>query len=670
MANTRIVTKFAGIDKSIQTVQDVAEQDYYLFAAKHMPFTGNDSITSTITNSIDSLVFNVYDQMLFGKKVQSTDVALMISRNTWASGTFYTMYDDTQLDLYNTRFFVSVQDGSLYYIYKCIDNNKGIASTSAPSGTATSTIMTADGYQWKYMFTVDSTNHTKFATSNYLPVIANTTIQQAAIDGSIETIKIDVAGAGYDNYIESASFDAGDIRIGGSDLQYKLPSTASDIDRFYEDCLIKITSGAAENQYRRIISYIGATRLATIDTGFSATPSNGDSYDVYPTINVFNNGYVDSTNCIARAVISANTGNSVGLVEILNVGAGYKAATAVILPGNSVSVQTQANLRAIISPPGGHGSDVATELGASKVCFRTTFNGSEGGYIPSNNDFRTVGILKNPYLDNVVLIANSSIGSFVVGETVYQYKQKLLSSQVTVSSNSTVTGTATSFTNQLAPLDHIIVTDGSSSLFSRVSSVTNSTSFVVSTNSTFSAANCSLYYVDTVRFGKVTAKAANAVTLTNVSLSNRTSSSLYVGETSSATLVANAIYHNEKTSTNNFFSFVQLHRFVGDLSSGTFNPDDTITQSSALTQVIPTGQVFDLVVGGGSNDDILYVSNVHNIFDTNSSISSSSGGSFDLSYKYTGDLVKDSGKVLYLENFQPLTRNTSTTETIKLILEF
>lgn len=670
MANTRIVTKFAGIDKSIQTVQDVAEQDYYLFAAKHMPFTGNDSITSTITNSIDSLVFNVYDQMLFGKRVQLSDVALMISRNTWVSGTVYTMYDDRQLDLYNTRFFVSVQDGSLYYIYKCIDNNRGAPSTSAPSGTATSTIMAADNYQWKYMFTVDSTNHTRFATSNYLPVIANTTIQQTAIDGSIETIKIDVAGAGYDNYIENASFSSADIRIGGSDLQYTLPSTASDIDRFYEDCLIKITSGAGENQYRRIISYVGATRLAIIDTGFSPVPSNGDSYDVYPLINVFNNGYTDSVNCIARAVITANTGNSVSMVEILNVGAGYKAATAVILPGNTVGVQVQADLRAVISPPGGHGYDTATELGASKVCFRTTFNGSEGGFIPSNNDFRTVGILKNPYLDNVILVANNGIGSFVVGETVYQYKQRLLSEQVTVSSNSTVTGTATSFTNQLSPSDYVIVTNGSSSFFTRVASVTNSTSFATTTNSTFSGANCSLYYVDTVRFGQVTAKAANAVTLTNVSLANRTPSFLYVGETSSATLVANAVYHNEKTSTNNFFSFVQLHRFVGDLNSGTFNPDDTVSQSTALPQVIPTGQVFDLIVGGGANDDILYVSNVHNIFDTNSSISSSSGGSFNLSYKYTGDLVKDSGKVLYLENFQPLTRNTSTTETIKLILEF
>lgn len=670
MANTRVISKFAGVETASLVISDIASKDYYIFASKHMPFSGNDSITSSLTESYQSFVYDAYDQMLFGKRIQSTDVSLMIDRNTWTSNTVYTMYDDAQVDLFSKAFYVSVLDGSTYYVYKCLDNAGGSPSLYAPSGTSNATFTTADDYIWKYMYSISSVGHTKFATTNYIPVVANTSVTNSAIDGSIEAIKIEVAGAGYDNYIATGTFTAADIAVGGNPLIHKLVATASTLDSFYENCIIKVTAGAAVGQYRKIIGYTGATRAATIDNIFSPEIATGDTYEVYPFIDVFNNGYQDSTNCIARAIINANTGNSIGSVEILNVGAGYKAATTTIRPGNTVSIDTEAQLRAIISPPGGHGSNAALELGASKVCFRTTFSNTEGSYIPATNDFRAVGILKTPLLDNVTLISNSSIGSFLVGESVYQYKRKLLTSNATVSSNTTIAGSGTSYDVQLAANDKIIVTDGSSSFYTSVVTVTNSTSFSVSTNATFTGSNCLLYYVDPIRFGTVSGLAANAVTLTDVSLTNRTTSPLYFGSTSSATLVANAIYHNEKTNPNNFFTFVQLQRFIGDLTSGSFAQDDTVTQTSALPQVVPSGQVHSLVVGGGANDDVLYVSNVHNIFDTNSSISSSSGGTFSLSYKYTGDLVKDTGQILYLENFQPLTRNTSTTETIKLILEY
>lgn len=670
MANTKLISKYAGVEAASLVISDIATKDYYIFASKHMPFTGNDSITTAITESYQSFVYDVYDQMLFGKKIQPTDASLMIAKNTWTANTVYTMYDDTQVDLFAKKFYVSVSDGSIYYVYKCLDNNQGTPSLYAPSGTANSTFMTADGYMWKYMYSIDSSNYNKFATTNYIPIIANSAVSASAIDGSIEAIKIETAGTGYDNYIASGTFAAADIAVGGNPLYHKLIVSASTLDNFYENCLLKITSGAAVGQYRKIINYIGPTRVAVIDTSFSPEIVSGDTYEVYPLVDVFNNGYQDSVNCIARAIVSSNTGNSIGSIEILNVGSGYKAANTQIRPGNTVAVETQAQLRAIISPPGGHGSNAALELGASKLCFRTAFSNTEGGYIPATNDFRAVGILKTPLLDNVTLVANSSIGNFLVGETVYQYKQILLTSNATVSSNTTVGGTGTSYQNQLIANDNIIITDGSSSFYTSVVSVTNSTSFVVSSNATFTGTNCLIYHVDPVRFGVVSGLAANAVVLTDVSLAGRTNSTLYLGNTSSATMVANSIIHNEKTNPNNFFSFVQLQRFVGDLVSGTFAQDDVVTQSSALPQTIPTALVHSIVVGGGANDDVLYVSNVHNIFDTNSSISSSSGGVFSLSYKYTGDLVKDSGQVLYLENFQPLTRNVNTTETIKIVLEY
>ena len=58
----------------------------------------------------------------------------------------------------------------------------------------------------------------------------------------------------------------------------------------------------------------------------------------------------------------------------------------------------------VISPKGGHGSDCIAELGGDKVALNIQFQGSEGvsangnGYIPSNTEFRTISILKDPVL--------------------------------------------------------------------------------------------------------------------------------------------------------------------------------------------------------------------------------------------------------------------------------
>ena len=47
-----------------------------------------------------------------------------------------------------------------------------------------------------------------------------------------------------------------------------------------------------------------------------------------------------------------------------------------------------------------------------------------------------------------------------------------------------------------------------------------------------------------------------------------------------------------------------------------------------------------------------------------------SDATFLVSAKYNGELIKDSGEVVYVENLEPISRSGSQTETIKLILEF
>ena len=80
--------------------------------------------------------------------------------------------------------------------------------------------------------------------------------------------------------------------------------------------------------------------------------------------------------------------------------------------------------RPIIGPPGGHGSDPINELYADTVGVSVDFVDDEGGNTPAQNDFRTVGILKDPLFANVVLTMNTSTSNsgtaFTAGEKVTQ----------------------------------------------------------------------------------------------------------------------------------------------------------------------------------------------------------------------------------------------------------
>lgn len=78
-----------------------------------------------------------------------------------------------------------------------------------------------------------------------------------------------------------------------------------------------------------------------------------------------------------------------------NNGTGYRFANAYITDTNSSG--TGANIRAILSPIGGHGHDPVTELGASYVMLNVKTQYNEGyGDFPAGFTFRKIGVIKNP----------------------------------------------------------------------------------------------------------------------------------------------------------------------------------------------------------------------------------------------------------------------------------
>ena len=687
----QVISKKFNVKNAEQFVYSVGNLDgYYVFAAKHTPFSNGDVSIPTPTDSVSNNSLNIYDDMLFGKRVSNTDVTVMIPRYDWLSGTKYAMYDDTDSLLMTKQFYACVNAGAQYHIYKCLYNGANAASTVEPTGTDNDWFeFTTDGYIWKYMYSASSATMTKFATSSYLPVTANASVSGNAVAGAIDVIKVEDGGAGYDNYLVNTFALSSDIKVGGDEYDYKLAGSASSENDFYNGCLLLITSGSALNEYREIVDYDGSTKIATVNAAFStsAEPAQGDSYEIYPLVDVFDDGGTKQTNCIARAIPSSASANAVSKVEVISPGSGYRSATAVILISNQVGVSATANLRPIISPPGGHGSNVHSELGASYAGVSIQFIQQDGdsdatgnGIIRTDNDYRQVGLLKNPRFANVKISysAGNTVGAFVPTENIFKYRDIQLTGTVNVSSSSTtVTGNGTEFAEALKAGDSVLITDGASNFFGNVASIANNTQLTLSANAGFTNNEINISLTETVPFGTISANAVGEIYVANVPVSTTMASSRFVGEDSSATTVADSIQVSRGGSSpdlrsNTFNSFVQMTKLAGTIDSGTFTEDEYVYQNSALIYDRPEGRVYAAVEGGAT--DYLYLTNVKNVWQTGSSngisTGNSSGAQFTVSAKYEGELIPDSGEIVYIENISPVSRSNTQTETIKLILEF
>ena len=95
---------------------------------------------------------------------------------------------------------------SHYQVYKCIYNGEspsypnGRASTVEPTGNSTTIIeSSADGYRWKYMYTITISDYIKFVSSDFIPVKNDSAVNSAAVDGAIEQLLIDNRGSGNDS---------------------------------------------------------------------------------------------------------------------------------------------------------------------------------------------------------------------------------------------------------------------------------------------------------------------------------------------------------------------------------------------------------------------------------------------------------------------------------------
>jgi len=294
---------------------------YYMFVGKPTTWAVENTPPAP-QDSIKNKTEYLYDVLAL-KKITANEVKQCVLRHDWSAGTVYTQYDDASTTLSTASFYVLIIPEN--HVYKCISNNSGAASTTRPTGTSVNIIETADGYKWKYMYSLSDADLLKFYTENYMAVNTNEDVAVTAVSGSIDTLKIITGGTGYSSLNTTVT-----VKGNGS--------------------------------------------------GFLCTPN------------------------IVNEIITG--------IIVTDPGSGYTFANVIVS-----GIGSNANIRAIIGPYEGHGTNSAEELGARYAMINTRLDYAEGaGDFPVVNDYRQVGIIKNPknYSTNTVATARTLSASYKI----------------------------------------------------------------------------------------------------------------------------------------------------------------------------------------------------------------------------------------------------------------
>lgn len=490
-----------------------------------------------------------------------------------------------------------------------------------------------------------------------------------------------------------------------------------------------------------------------------SSPNELTEYVISPSVNIEGDGNGALAYCTVD-LSSNNPSREITTISLINGGQGYTKANVYItsntLYGSGASVEVQ------ISPVAGHGSDAYTELGSIYCGISKKFDTAQNETyrLPTYGSYRSVGIIKNPKIEDVILNVNNfditdltlanATGSFEINEIVYQASSN--AAGIIVYANSTyaqIKNTRGTFTaNTTGDLVYGLSSDYSAnckvaetkyfSLSANLAAINDLTlggsgqinqiisntqirmtevvgSFAANDSifepSTNTYANVVSIYISngtmdaTSTFGQKFNQTARITLTSNTKsyeqfetvtqntsfatgklISTRDEIDLIYSTTANFT-VGEVIY-NRTTGSNAIVTFANTTAKYLKLTSvytdgydeivnKPFNVGDTITNYSNTKSTTINTLYSVLVIG-----DVNFISGAtttpySGIFTSDSSdyeivgdVSGAVGyASLENSIKLP-DLIRESGKVIYLENMSPFTKTANTTEQVKLVIKF
>lgn len=405
---------------------------FYVFLSRPLEWAAEPTPPTPVDARADDSA--IKRNILGVKKVNPSDVALLVDRINWTTDTVYTQYDDT-VNMAGTDFYAFNDEN--FRIYKCLSNDNGNPSTVKPSFSEVGPKTLSDGYIWQLMYEVPAADRVKFLTADYIPVKFYGTSTRFDHNGTISEIILDDQGSSYITAPlviivgDGVGAEATATVSGGLVTELNLTNGGSG----YSFAFVLILGGGGTGASGSVV--IETTDLPNIvnqNVAGYAVATNGQ-IDFIEIIDG-GSGYLQATTSVsingdgsgAAADLTVVDGEITG-VTITDRGTGYTFAELTINGDGA-----DGELRAVISPQGGHGSNIPQELFATTLGISVAIEDFQEDFF-LENDFRQYGIVKNiKTFDNETLFsANTGNGCFVM--TVPDGTMYNLDDTVTTDSN-------------------------------------------------------------------------------------------------------------------------------------------------------------------------------------------------------------------------------------------
>ncbi len=666
--------------RNLWIMQDQNANAYYTFAAKATPWP-NDINPPDIDNSVATLESTIPNEILFGKLVPDGFSSAMTDRYDWESGTVYDAYDDQDIFLYTKQFFVLTQEAGAYHVFKCLNNNNAAESTQQPllSETAADDVYysTSDGYQWKYMYSFDTTSYARFATDAYIPVLANTAVVSNAASGAIETYKIESPGGNYNSYTNGYFTD---IAVGGNTQYFGIQGTDTTV------LTISANTFSLGETVTQVYGGVTANGVVVSETTANATASiltlRNTNNIFAPTLNTISgsiSGKVATVIDVTSPDVSSNnnfyngcslyiaSGTGAGQVETIEQYLVIGNARRVLL-ANSFAALPDLTSKYVIAPRVSITGD-GTGASALSVIDPNTKQLVDVRVISRGTGYNYANVAIFGNTGSTAIASNNAVVRAIMSPRNghgYDVASELNSTYLCYS--------ATFANNESGNIP------GTGSTYRRVGLLVNPqyanvlVSYTYTTLPTFNVGSIVTGSVSGAQ-GKISVSYTANTTL---KLANTTGifESGDILTTSTVTASSNVRAATVTGASPVFDARTMLVCPTSTLSGGTFTAGQKVVQIDGGVDIgYAYIQSMD-VIGANTN---IYLTEVKGYFDSSDIPTSSYKYIYDDSTRQVRiqvddiirpDMVPYSGNILYVENIEPVVRNTAQSETVKLIYGF
>lgn len=321
----------------IDALNGIAKAESYVFVGRVQPWADENVPPPPENNNAE--FYSTWDNIFAMKRINDIDAVHLIPRVTWSGGEVYDRYQHNYSAANKAYSGASnLYDAKFYvinslnYVYACLDNNSNSTSTVEPASSGYEPFTTSDGYQWLRLYNLSSSSLATRATNNYLPITTNEASNVVnGQAGEIYTVIVNNGGVGY--------------TINPAGVQNQVSEYFAHIDGDGTGAVAKVTISQTVVTKVEIVRYGSNYTFGTLDF------SSGRVY--------------------------ANLADLDNAVNGLNPEGNGGLRTTVIIP-----------------PPGGWGSDLVRQLGATRVGIFSNLGYAEfKNFFPAS--FRQIGIMQD-----------------------------------------------------------------------------------------------------------------------------------------------------------------------------------------------------------------------------------------------------------------------------------